>query len=254
MTTTLIDNLQVETDADLIAAIALQEEDRETALAALGELHTRHSGICLTLAIEQERYGVDPETAVSRTFQKVWLRADQFDTGKRRKGVAKENAARNWLTTILKREMQDEIRARANRPEVPLLLDGFGPKKETIHNGNNNPNNDDGVDAAGNEAYDAPDDPNVSSQDEEALKPLSGQREMLEELMAQLTEKERQILILSANYIEPNPPYKCRIPKDELASLATQIGVVPASIKVMRERIHKKLRELSENRPRPTLT
>ena len=70
-------------------------------------------------------FGVDPEAVVSRTFGKVWSRADTFDPEKRGKGTARENAGKNWIFQILEYEIISDIRARAKRAEVSLV-DGFG--------------------------------------------------------------------------------------------------------------------------------
>ena len=247
MNSTLINDIKAESDVDLVAAVSLQADDNEVAMLALQELHTRYSSICLFMAIKQEQFGIDPDSVVSKTFEKVWHHADNFDSERRAKGVAKENAVRNWITTILANQIKDEIRARSIRPEIPLLQDGFSRAKE---NGSSEIDDDDAdFDAVGDYAVAATDCDDSPHRQEDGVQPRPKLREMLDVLMSQLTEKECQILLLSASYVEPNPPFKCRIPQDQLASLAMQVGVAPASIKVLRQRAFIKLRKMAEQSP-----
>ena len=44
--TELITDFAAESDVDLIAAVAMQADDRETALGALGALHARYASWC----------------------------------------------------------------------------------------------------------------------------------------------------------------------------------------------------------------
>lgn len=242
MKTAIPIEIESASDIDLLAAIAMQADDRETAMLALTELHTRHSSMCLGFATKRQSHGVDPESVVSKTFQKVWEKAETFDPDKRGKKVSKGNAAKNWLFQILENHINTDIRERAALEEVSLL-DGFGTTGFASHAPDEEEQaaEEEAVDAAGAEVF------SVSAsigQDEETRR--SGQMEMLEELMGQLPERDRRILELSACYIEPNPPFRCLIPPDELGYLAKQIGVAPPSVKVLRGRAYEKLRKLAE--------
>ena len=57
--TELITDFAAESDVNLIAAVAMQADDRETALGALGALHARYASWCLGIARFQEYSGID---------------------------------------------------------------------------------------------------------------------------------------------------------------------------------------------------
>lgn len=240
MNSALLDDLKAESDADLIAAVALQSYDRESAISALEELHRRYSEFCMNLATGHQGLGIDPEFAVTETFFKLWQRADTFSVEKRRKGVSKENAVKSWIAAILDNQITDQVRKQVRRAEKPLL-DGFeSTDRDTQADAEHaRPK------AAGNDPFAIDDDLGEVDEEDETLRPTSIQREMLEKLMSQLTQKEQQILELSARYIEPFPPFRCSIPKDQLECLAARIGVAPSSVKVMRQRAYTKLRDLA---------
>jgi RNA polymerase sigma factor (sigma-70 family) len=229
-------DLAAESDVDLIAAVALQNDDKEMALAALEELHARYAPSCLRMARFQDYTGVDPDVAVSKTFLAIWKAAARFNPERRRKEVSRENAAKSWIFTILKNELKSQIRDRAARNEVALLddfQDGDQDKQRA-------------VDAAGDERFYDAEIP-TDSREEPPKKPLPSQTALLQELMNSLSEKEKLILDLSAAYIEPYPPFSCLVPKEELSYLAAQISVAPSSIKVLRQRAYQKLRKLAES-------
>jgi len=232
----LITDLEAESDVDLIAAVSLQADDKNIALAALKTLHARYSSWCLKIARFQDYSGIDPDTVVSKTFAAVWRAAGGFDPAKRREGVSLENAVKAWIFRILKNEITSEIRKRAARNEI-ALWDG-------LEGGDDD--EDQAVDAAGDEHFAAPETQNGSPE-----KPLIGQMVLMRDLMKSLSPKEQLILDLSAPYIDPCPPFRCHIPKDQLSHLAAQIGVVPASIKVLRKRAFQKLRNLAESHSKP---
>ncbi len=68
----LITDLDTASDIDLVAAVALQTDDEESALAALKTLHTRYSSWCLRIARFQDYSGIDPDIVVSKSFMAVW--------------------------------------------------------------------------------------------------------------------------------------------------------------------------------------
>ena len=235
----LITDVEEESDIDLIAGVALLADDKDTALAAFEALHARYASWCLGVARFQDYNGIDPDMVVSKTFASVWCAAGNFDPEKRGEGVSRENAVKAWIYRILKNEIISEIRKRATRNEISIW-DGFGDADEKQN---------EAFDAIGDERFAAPATQNCSQEDEALQKPIPSQMALLKELMISLSEKERMILDLSAPYIDPRPPFKCHIPKDHLGHLAAQIGVAPASIKVLRQRVYEKLRKLAESHP-----
>lgn len=235
----LITNVEEESDIDLIAGISLLADDKDTALAAFEALHARYASWCLGVARFQDYNGIDPDIVVSKTFVSVWRASGNFDPEKRGEGVSRENAVKAWIFRILENEITNEIRKRVARNEI-AIWDGFEDAGE---------NRNEAVDAVGDESFAAPETQNSAQEDEALQKPLPGQMALLKELMISLTEKERMILDLSAPYIDPRPPFKCHIPKDHLSHLAAQIGVAPASIKVLRQRVFEKLRKLAMSHP-----
>ena len=235
----LITDVEATSDVDLVAAIALQADDQDSAQLALEALHARYSPWCFQVATFQDYSGIDPDMVVSKTFAAVWRAAGTFDPEKRHESVSCENAVKAWIYRILKNKIISEIRVRAARNEV-ALWDGFAGRGD-----------EEATDAVGDEHFAALQNQNDYQQDDTPEKPLIGQMALLRELMGSLSEKERRILDLSASYVDPHPPFTCHIPKDQLSHLAAQIGVAPASIKVLRQRAYQKLRKLAESPPQP---
>ena len=239
----LIPNLATESDLDLIAAIALQTDDKDIARAGLECLHARYAPWCLGIARIQDFIGVDSDMVVSKTFTAVWKAAVNFDPEKRHKSVSRENAVKAWIFRILKNEIISEIRKRATRNEI-AIWDDFQDE--------NDEEKDWAVDVASDERLATSVGQNDYEDDDEAKKPQHGHMELLKELMTSLSPKEQMILDLSARYIDPNPPFTCHIPKDQLTYLAAQIGVASASVKVLRQRAYEKLRKLAESHTNPS--
>ena len=239
----LIPSLATESDLDLIAAIALQADDRDIANAGLKGLHDRYAPQCLGLAVKQEDSGIDPDMVVSKTFTAIWKAAPNFDPEKRHKGVSRENAVKAWIFRILKNEISSEVRDRAGRNEI-AIWDNFQDEDDE--------EKDPEVEAASNKRFAVQEVQNSTEEDTVAKKPQPGHMVLLTELMSLLSPKEQMILDLSARYIDPNPPFTCHVPKDELSHLAAQIGVASASIKVLRQRAYEKLRKLAESHANPS--
>jgi RNA polymerase sigma factor (sigma-70 family) len=239
----LIPNLATESDVDLIAAIALQIDDKDIARAGLEGLHARYAPWCLGIARMQDFIGVDPDMVVSKTFTAIWKAAANFDPEKRHKAVSRENAVKAWIFRILKNEIISEIRERAARNEI-AIWDDFQDE--------NDEEKDPAVDVASDERFATQEGQNDGEEDDDIKKPQPGHMDLLKELMISLSPKEQMILDLSARYIDPNPPFTCHIPKDQLTHLAAQIGVASASIKVLRQRAYEKLRKLAESHANPS--
>src|SRR5947208_2601816 len=91
-------SIEGESDTNLVTMIGWSSEDSETGRLALEILHSRHSQFLTATAIGCgiEKKGVDPESAVARTFQKVWQHATSFDSARQYPNTRPDRAVRLW--------------------------------------------------------------------------------------------------------------------------------------------------------------
>lgn len=214
--------LQHETDIGLITFMGCAEFDESHARLALEELYRRHGSLLLAIANEGpwNDHGIDTSLILLQTFEKAYRAAATFDPQARYPNLPESKAVKLWLISILKNALRDALRSVKRRlqfvptdpeeisrfcEEQPIQID-FGEADEHI------------------------DEPSEARR----------RRERTEEWLAALPPQDRDLLLLSASYINVRTN-RCEIPPDELQGLATLLGVIPATIKVKRQRLLKKL-------------
>jgi RNA polymerase sigma factor (sigma-70 family) len=218
----LVEPRNPETDFNLLTIIGCAEYDTQAAEAALQELYARHARRLNEAGINQEweALGIDVEEMVIRTFATIWTHAGRFESSKSYPGKPVETAISLWVYRIFENEFRSELRKiHRKRNHAPQIM--------TV---------DDTVLEINDEQTQAEDG------DAEESVPETPRVVWTKEWLDTLSERDRKIMILSTNYINPITG-KCAIPKDELVALAGQLKLAPASIKVKRKRMMERLRD-----------
>jgi RNA polymerase sigma factor (sigma-70 family) len=209
-----------ETDFNLLTVIGCAEYDREAAEEALRELYDRHAPRLKASGVAKrwETLGIDVDELVITTFEKIWNRAGAFDPLKAHCHKDRETAVSLWIYRIFENGFRDELRAiKRGRANAPQALSS--------------------------------DDIVLDAEEEEAtgdgmrLKPKTGETQRVgwtRQWLDCLSEGDRQIMLLSADYINP-ATRECEIPGEELQALADRLKLAPASIKVKRGRLKIRL-------------
>ncbi len=103
-----MEDFRLAEDAELMAAIAVRNED------ALAALYDRFGRQCFSFAMRILSAESDAEDAVQETFVRVWRSAGQYD-GSRAGAIS-------WILSITRNLCLDELRRRRRRvPEMPML-------------------------------------------------------------------------------------------------------------------------------------
>lgn len=226
-TTSPTSSLSQETDADLVVFVGMAADGPAEAEAALEMLYNRHAGDLKAYALESGFFGkgVDIDTAVIRTFQKIWQHAARFDPKKLGLSCDPDRAVKLWLIKILKNECRDALRKIVRRNEDPLDLEYpvpglFRPS----------PEGEDGLPiSVGLVVHE--------SESADSPEHWSRYRILYQEWSQTLSPADQDLMRLSAEYTQAVPPHKCEIPADELQALAVAMEVLPETIKVKRQRL-----------------
>jgi RNA polymerase sigma factor (sigma-70 family) len=206
-----------ESVAQLLRIISRHDQDVGQANEAFACLYVKYARLLFGLAEEGDwnRYGIDGEELVMRTFEKAWNKAGSFDAKKSYPKSSEDAAVKLWLITILKNEFRDALRSVGRKS----LLDSLD--QEVV----------DGIlDLRSYEEAER------SSRRGYTAEATSQYKRLLAQWMETLSLKDREIMKLSSIYISPRTG-RCEIPPDELKGLAVLIGVAPATIKVKRQRL-----------------
>lgn len=220
---TTVESRNPETDFNLLTIIGCAEYDLQKAEEALAELYKRHWPRLKGAGLGQgwEALGIDVDEIVIRTFERIWTRAGRFNPGKSHPGTAVEDAVSLWIYKIFQNLFRTELRAICRkRAHSPQVLSSDDILIEVVEE----PCEADG----GRSEESIGETPRVA---------------WTREWLDTLSEGDRQIMLVSADYIN-RMTGKCEIPPKDLEPLAARLGLAPASIKVKRSRMLERLIEL----------
>lgn len=207
-------------DAELLARVAARDSDALAARRAEAEFYARHVRYLFAVLVRRVKgplvlSGSEVEDLVQETFFRAFQRAHTFDRGDTRSDEELARRARAWLGRIAQNLLADWLAGRREVAASPFL--------ESV---------------AARDA-DAP----PSSR--------SPQMALVHDALESLSERERDVLRVSALYHRPGEEHQ-RLPNAVAAELAARWGTTGENIRAIRSRAMKKLREyLEARRPLP---
>ena len=160
-------------------------------------------------------------TLVLRTFQQAFEKADTFSDDGITNPERLRKRTRLWLSQIAKNLFRDALRIRQSkskkRSHEPLWVYVRSETEESLL-----PQHDHAVQA------------------EDVNDPSSVEMQALLEGLEQLTEKEREVLLISFEYFVPGQ--QLRLPDDVRKGLITRLRTTDDGLRAMRYRAFKKLK------------
>ncbi|HVJ15501.1 MAG TPA: sigma-70 family RNA polymerase sigma factor [Polyangiaceae bacterium] len=198
-------------DADLLARVAGRDRDALAARRAEAEFYARHARYLYAVLLRRAKAplaleGSEVEDLVQETFYRAFQRAHTFDRGQALDGEELSRRARGWLGRIAQNLLADWLSGRHEVAASPFL--------ETV------PGRD----------VDAP----PSSR--------SPRVRLVQEALDQLSERERDVLRVSALYHRPGEEHQ-RLPNAVAAELAARWNTSSENVRAIRSRAMKKLRD-----------
>lgn len=206
------DDLSTLDDADLLEFMAAAAEEPKLARDAFDEFYRRHIDFLYRACHRRFARNGDAflEDLVSDAFLRAYECAGTYKVPASRDQDSRRRNARAWLARITERLAFDML---APRRGAKLLL-----------------RDDEFWSAVANEATPA---------EENAP---SAQHEMLLTLLDRLTDRERQVLVATADFYEPDGTAR-RMPIHAVAELERHLDTTSANIRQIRSRAMKKIRD-----------
>jgi RNA polymerase sigma factor (sigma-70 family) len=203
-------------DAALLARVARREVDPAGARAAQSTLYGRHVRYLYGALLRSQRAldtaGLSAEDLVQETFHRAFERAHTFQPGEPGDDARETARTRAWLGRIASNLLADHLGKVREVSATPYL------------------------DRVACEGID--EDPPPSQSPRVAL---------VEEGLLQLTERERDVLRVSALHYRVGDPHQ-RLPNAVSAELAGQWGTTSENIRAIRMRAMKKLKAFLSSR------
>jgi RNA polymerase sigma factor (sigma-70 family) len=199
-------------DAELLERVAARKVDPFRARRAEAEFYERHARYLYAVLMRRAKgplalTGAEVEDLVQETFFRAFERAHTFTPGDCVDGDELSRRARGWLGRIAQHLLADWLDGRREIAASPFL--------ET-----------------------------VPGRDEDAPRSSrSPRRELVRAALDELSERERDVLRVSALYHRPGEEHQ-RLPNAVAAELATRWGTSGENIRAIRSRAMKKLREM----------
>ncbi|KPK85460.1 MAG: hypothetical protein AMJ81_03550 [Phycisphaerae bacterium SM23_33] len=214
--------LSGQTDADLLAHMAMAGEDPGAARAAWEVFYRRHVaylyGVCL------RAYGAllgGPAGAADLTadaFRLAYENADKFDPA----GIADPERlrlrARAWLGWIARRLVQETLRGRRRVPTKSLRLDHWQQ---------------------------------VPAADRPERAPSPDER-LVHQALASLNEREQLVIRTTFQWYRPEKRHQ-RLPNEVAAELARTLGTTPENLRQLRRRALRKIAEFVRGQAGPRM-
>lgn len=196
---------ETDTDADLLAYMAMQDDDPDGARAAWGVLYDRHAKSVYKLVRHAfgRQFGGDQGAAdiVGETFRKAHVKAHTFAPQSDDADQIRDEV-RAWLCQIARRIALDLLRKRAKLPLLALVEDEDIPAPEV----------DDGDDMVESE-----------------------QLQQAREAFAESSEREQIVLLETMQWFNQDTG-KSQMPKGVAKALAERLDTTPANIRQIRRR------------------
>jgi RNA polymerase sigma factor (sigma-70 family) len=199
-------------DAELLEQVSARQVDPFRARRAEAEFYERHARYLYAVLMRRAKgplalSGAEVEDLVQETFFRAFERAHTFTRGDCADGDELSRRARGWLGRIAQNLLADWLEGRREVAASPFL--------ET-----------------------------VPGRDEDAPRSSrSPRRELMRAALDELSERERDVLRVSALYHRPGEEHQ-RLPNAVAAELATRWGTTGENIRAIRSRAMKKLREM----------
>lgn len=219
--------IKEESDEDLLTAILCKDDDPTGAARALEQLYSRYAPRLMGLAMNEswEGLGLDPDFLVSETFVKVWEKAETFKSSGQKLKDGTDAGACFWIFEIFKNLRIDALKHMKCRPgmevcepsEIQLQLDS---KMKS---------------------------PSANGELDEV--PASERLQQVRNWLDSKSPAEKDLMLTSAEYVDCGTG-KCHIPANILEGLAANMGTLPQSLKVKRQRLKEDLKNFLENTER----
>lgn len=226
--------LDAEADEDLLIAVGAGDAtERELAATAF---YRRYVRPLYAYAFSAYRHTLGEDGAcdlVLQTFRRAFDRADTYN-GENITGPAHERArTTRWLTRIADRLFKDWLKSTSE--STPLRLQHVGSRSTygALH----------GEPVDLDEAH-LQSDPDAETQDDADPLLHSEEGRQLRAALNRLSQREREILLLSARYEVPGR--QLQIDESELDALCERWGTTRDNVRAIRRRALKKVREWCE--------
>lgn len=202
-------------DAQLLERVSERASDAAGARSAEAEFYERHASYLYAVLTQRVRRllalsGREVEDLVQETFFRAFARAHSYTAGDALDEDSERRRSRAWLGRIAERLLADWL-AGAREVSASPYLDTLAE----------------------------PDAPPPSSR--------SPRLRLMREALDTLSERERDVLRVSALYFRPGAEHQ-RLPNDASAELARRWGTTGENIRAIRSRALKKLKEYLQPR------
>lgn len=211
-------------DMELLVRMALVDDNRNDAEAALAEFFRRYQPALIGFAEKGgfRALGWNPDDFVLKTFEKAFAKAGAFSAPA---GLSPEKLRlkiQAWLFQIAKNEFLMEFRKAERKLEAPTEAE----RKEE------------------EEAKNA-----IPEKVPERLdiQVLQNKKAAVRTFLETLPDTDREMLVISMNFYDFQTG-KAHIPEEILEGLANSMGMTPESIKTKRARLLGKLKEYLETK------
>lgn len=211
-----------ETDADLLAWMAMAGDDPTCAQAAWETFYRRH--VEYLYAVCLRAYGpllggeAGAADLVAETFQRAYEHARTFSPGTEGDSDRLRRRTRAWLGRIAERLAQDALRGRGQvraRPLDPAQWERIAAEPR-------------------------PDDATASAPAREAL-------ELARQAIESLTPREQTVIRVTLQWYRPGEPHQ-RLPNDVCEDLARTLGTTSEHLRQIRRRAMKKIEAFLRDR------
>jgi RNA polymerase sigma factor (sigma-70 family) len=212
----ILRSVKPASDAELLSQVAARTSDAKVARRAEAELYARHARYLYAVLLRRAQRplslsGSEVEDLVQETFFRAFQRAHTFDRGDAEPGDEMSRRVRGWLGRIAQNLLADWLNGSREFAASPLLE--LVPTRDA----------------------DAP----PSSR--------SPRVRLMQEALERLSERERDILRVSALYYRPGEEHQ-RLPNAVAAELAKRWETTGDNVRAIRSRAMKKLKDDLEAR------
>lgn len=201
-------DLRQESDEDLLIYMSMREDDPAVARAAWAEFFQRHREYLYRLCRKLSKGVLDEAGAkdlVQDTFIRAYHRAGTFNGEGIKDPDRLRRRTRAWLGRIAHRIFLDMLRGRDGLREVPLEENDPGPEPEPIQSSG-----------------------------------TSTSRQLLNEAIDSLSEREQIVLRTTYQYYEPGKKNQ-HLPHDVVEDLAKTLQTTPENLRQIKRRALRKL-------------
>ncbi len=208
-----------DTDADLMAYMAMSDDDPAAAQEAWAEFYERHVRYLYAVCLRAYGAVLSADTGVSdlviETFRRAFRNAHQFHIRDEEDPERTRRRARAWLGRIAQRLLQDLLRQRGRLPTVHLDPEMWQQ---------------------------------VAQQPRSAPAADNALVERVREALERLSEKEQTVIRITFQWYRPGQTHQ-RLPNDVAAELAGTLRTTPENLRQIRRRALQKIRRFVRKSP-----